>query len=327
MLHLLYVFIGGLCLYIGAEWLVRGASGLAASLGVRPLVIGLTVVAYGTSAPELVVGVGSALSHKGAIALGNSIGSNIANLGLILGITAILTPPKVDPNVRRRDLPVLVASTLVVPVVLLDGTISRFEAGLLLAAAIIYSFVTLRSAKADPADARVDEERLETVKQASEVAGAPQPRTRTALVVTTLVGMLALVGGGKFFVDGASGVARLLGMSDRVVGLTIVAIGTSVPELATSIIAARRGHSDVAVGNVVGSNIFNTFLILGAAGLAGSIELPLRELALDLSALVLLTAVGVWAMLRPRVSRAAGVALVACYAAFLVALLLLPQRE
>ncbi len=155
-------------------------------------------------------------------------------------------------------------------------------------------------------------------------AGAPNPRRRFGLVVTTAVGLLALLGGGKLFVDGASGVARLLGMSDRLVGLTIVAIGTSVPELATSVIAARRGHSDVAVGNVVGSNIFNTLLILGAAGMAGSIDQPLREVAIDLTALGLLTAASVWALLRPRVTRVMGIVLVAGYVAFLAALVLLP---
>ncbi len=305
-------------LYLGAEWLVRGASGLASSLGVRPLVIGLTVVAYGTSAPELVVGVGAALSHKGSIAFGNSVGSNIANLGLILGITSIISPPKVDPDMRRRDLPVLVASTLAIPAVLVDGTISRLEAALLLAAALGYSALTLKNAKADPA-------KLTAVADAAEIAGAPAPKKPFGMVVVAVLGMAALVAGGKFFVDGATGIAHLLGMSDRLVGLTIVAIGTSVPELATSIIAARRGHSDVAVGNVVGSNIFNTFLILGASGTVGSIDQSLREVWLDLGALAVLTAIAVWALLAPRVTRRMGFVLLAGYATFLVALVLGPQ--
>ena len=310
MNHALLLVIGGFCLYIGAEWLVRGASGLAASLGVRPLVIGLTVVAYGTSAPELAVGVGSALSHQGAIALGNSIGSNIANLGLILGVTALVSPPKVDPSVRRRELPALLAATLAVPLVLLDGRISRLEGGLLLLGALLHSALTLRAA-------RLDRAALGAVQLAAETAGAPRPKSQRGLVGISLVGLLALLGGGKLFVDGASGVARLLGMSEHTVGLTIVAVGTSLPELATSVLAARRGHSEVAIGNVIGSNIFNSLLILGAAGVVGSIEQPLAELRFDLAALGALTLAGAGVLLRPAVSRLAGAALVASYVAFL----------
>ncbi|HRG95336.1 MAG TPA: calcium/sodium antiporter [Polyangiaceae bacterium] len=315
MNHALLLVIGGFCLYIGAEWLVRGASGLAASLGVRPLVIGLTVVAYGTSAPELAVGVGSALSHQGAIALGNSIGSNIANLGLILGVTALVSPPKVDPSVRRRELPALLAATLAVPLVLLDGRISRLEGGLLLLGALLHSALTLRAA-------RLDKAALGAVQSAAETAGAPRPKSQRGLVGISLVGLLALLGGGKLFVDGASGVARLLGMSEHTVGLTIVAVGTSLPELATSVLAARRGHSEVAIGNVIGSNIFNSLLILGAAGLVGSIEQPLEELRFDLAALGVLTLAGAGFMLRPVVSRLAGALLLAGYVAFLVGLAL-----
>jgi cation:H+ antiporter len=273
------------------------------------------VVAYGTSAPELAVGVGSALSHQGAIALGNSIGSNIANLGLILGVTALVSPPKVDPSVRRRELPALLASTLAVPLVLLDGRISRLEGGLLLLGALLHSALTLRAA-------RLDKAALGAVQSAAETAGAPRPNSQRGLVGISLVGLLALLGGGKLFVDGASGVARLLGMSEHTVGLTIVAVGTSLPELATSVLAARRGHSEVAIGNVIGSNIFNSLLILGAAGLVGSIEQPLEELRFDLAALGVLTLAGAGFMLRPVVSRLAGALLLAGYVAFLVGLAL-----
>jgi len=308
--HALLLVVGGFCLYIGAEWLVRGASGLAAALGVRPLVIGLTVVAYGTSTPELVVGVGSALSHQGPIALGNSIGSNIANLGLILGVTALVSPPKVDPGLRRRDLPALLVATCAVPLVLLDGRISRLEGALLLLGAFLHSALTLRPR-------RVDRAELGAVQAAAETAGAPHARSRRSLVVVSFVGLLALLAGGKLFVDGASGVARLCGMSEHTVGLTIVAVGTSLPELATSVLAARRGHAEVAIGNVVGSSIFNVLLILGAAGLVGSVEQPLAELRFDLAVLGVITLAGAGFMLRPAVSRLAGAVLVAGYCAFL----------
>jgi cation:H+ antiporter len=309
--------VGGFCLYIGAEWLVRGSSGLALSFGVRPLVVGLTVVAYGTSMPELVVGVGAALSHKGAIALGNSVGSNVANLGLILGITALIAPPKIDPAIRRRELPVLVMATLAIPMVLLDGRLSRFEAVLLLGGALSYSILLLWNAKADPEAAR-------DAQEMAEAAGAPKARGPWALSAIAAVGLIILLAGGKLFVDGASGIARTLGMSDRLVGLTVVAVGTSLPELATSIIAARRGQSEVALGNLLGSNIFNALLILGAVGVAGTLEQPIREVAADLVALCVITGLGVVALLRPRVSRAMGAVLLVGYATFIVQAILWP---
>lgn len=313
MNHVVLLVIGGFALYIGAEWLVRGASGLATSLGVRPLVVGLTVVAYGTSTPELVVGIGSALSHQGAVALGNSIGSNIANLGLILGTTTLISPPKVDPSLRGRELPVLLAATALVPLVLLDGRISRIEAALLLTAALAYTAWLVRHSMVSARD-------LEVVEDLAEAAGAPKPRKRSMLILMSLVGMLALLGGGKLFVDGAVGVAHRLGMSDRIVGLTIVAVGTSLPELATSVIAALRGRSDLALGNVLGSNIFNVLLILGSAGLAGSIEQPLGALKIDLGTLGVLTGVAAFGIARARITRFLGALLLGGYAGFIALL-------
>jgi cation:H+ antiporter len=279
---------GGLLLYFGAEWFVGGASALALALRVPQILVGLTVVAYGTSAPEIIVGVQAASAGHGEVALGNVIGSNIANVGLILGIAALIRPARVDGALRRRELPVLVASTAVMPLLLLDGVVSRWEAGGLLLVAVGYTGWMIHAARsaASVAAARAD---AKTAGEAADAAGAPKPVGTLRAALTAAVGLGVLLVGGHIFVDGAVSVARVLGMSDRLVGLTIVAVGTSLPELITSVIAARRGHSDLAVGNVVGSNIFNTFLCLGAAGLAGSVGAPLYTLGVDLVALVVMT--------------------------------------
>lgn len=310
--------VGGILLYFGAEWLVRGASGLAAKLRVRPLVIGLTVVAYGTSAPELVVGIGSALAGRGGIAFGNAVGSNIANLGLILGTTALVSPPKVDGSLVRRELPTMVVSALLVPVLLLDGYVSRLEGAGLLVAAASYTYVMIRASRGEPLASAIADAR-EVAKEASVASGAPVDASPMRLGVTAVVGLGGLLLGGKWFVDGASAVALALGMSERLVGLTIVAIGTSLPELATSLVAARRGHPDIAVGNVVGSNIFNVLLILGASGVAGPLRVGLRESAVELAALAVMTLM-VAASLRTarRMTRVEGAILVGLYVGFLV---------
>jgi cation:H+ antiporter len=313
---------GGVLLYFGAEWLVGGASGLARALGVPQLLVGLTVVAYGTSAPEVVVGVKASLDGAGGIALGNVVGSNIANLGLILGLTTLLRPAQVDGALIRREVPVLLLATLAVPVVLIDGVVTRLEGAALLLAALGYSLwmvaSTRRSMKAEAADAARNAGQME---KAADLAGAPTSRGRGRLAVTALAGLAFLVLGGSLFVDGAAGLARGWGMSERVIGLTIVAVGTSLPELATSLIAAWRGHSDLSVGNVVGSNIFNALLCLGAAALLAPVEAPLVSVRFDLSVMVALTVFGAVAMRRARViGRVEGGLLLAGYVGFLVAL-------
>lgn len=312
---------GGVLLYFGAEWLVGGAAGLARAFGLPQLLIGLTVVAYGTSAPEVVVGVKASLSGSGDIALGNVVGSNIANLGLILGLTCLVSPARVDGALGRREVPVLMLSTLAVPVVLLDGVVSRVEGGGLLAAALGYSVWMVRSARRSLGpDAGAKAGQME---QAADLAGAPTARGKGRLALTAVAGLAFLVLGGSLFVDGASGLARSWGISERLIGLTIVAVGTSLPELATSLIAAWRGHSDLSVGNVVGSNIFNALLCLGAAAVLRPVEAPNAAGALDVFVLVGLTAFGAVALRKERrVGRLEGALLVTAYAGFLVALAL-----
>lgn len=314
------LLFGGVLLYFGAEWLVRGAAGIARSLGVRPLVIGLTVVAYGTSAPEFTVGVRAALAGQGDLAFGNAVGSNIANLGLILGTTALVAPPAVDPSLIRREVPVLVVATLLVPIALLDGRLAPWEGLGLVALALAYTVHAVRSARAVAAvPARAPEAAAGAAAEAEEVA-APLAG-RPALAALAALGLGLLVGGGDLFVRGATGVARALGMSDRLIGLTVVAVGTSLPELAASLVAALRGHGAIAVGNVVGSNIFNLLLILGAAGAVRGVEVDTRAVRFDLLALVGFTLFAAFALRGDRrISRPEGALLLAGYVGFVVAL-------
>lgn len=312
------LIVGLACLYFGAEWLVGGAAGLARSFGIRQLIIGLTVVAYGTSSPELVVGISAGLRDQGAIALGNVIGSNIANLGLILALCALIRAPSVDRQIVVRELPVLLIATAAVPLVLIDGQVSTFESFGLLAFAVGYTLsmvFTSRRGGAAAADA--------VAEDAAEASGIERPRSRSRMAALTLLGLAVLIGGGHLLVSGASGIARVAGLSDQIIGLTIVAIGTSLPELAISLIAAIRGHGDIAVGNVVGSNIFNVVLILGASGLAGAIKTPIHELAFELSALGALTLIAASSMATRRtVGRLEAIVMLLGYIAFLTLLAL-----
>jgi cation:H+ antiporter len=319
VLDVTQLVIGFVLLYFGAEWLVSGAAGLARSFGIRPLIVGLTVVAYGTSSPELVVGISAGLHDQGAIALGNVIGSNIANIGLILAVCALIRAPRVDRQIVVREVPVLIVATALVVVVMFDGSLSTIEGTTLLGCAASYTIwivaVSRRGSVAEAAAVEAD---------AAKAAGlGDQPaRSRRMLVALTVAGLGVLIGGGHFLVEGAVGVARAAGLTDQLIGLTIVAVGTSLPELATTVVAALRGHGDIAVGNVVGSNIFNILLILGASGLAGTIEAPLSALALEIIALVAMTGLAALAMATRRtVGRIEALLLLCGYIAFLIGLI------
>jgi cation:H+ antiporter len=313
LLNVVLLVVGSALLYFGAEWLVKGAASLARVMGMRPLAVGLTVVAYGTSAPELAVSVVSALEKKSAIALGNVIGSNIANIGLILGITALIAPPKVQAGLMKRELPLVMLATLGVPIVLWDGRVSRIEGGLLLLGAAIFTLVSLRAVESDP----------DAPQSSTEEIPPPELRSKGRLGAYVAVGLVLLLGGGKIFVTGATGLALAIGMSERVVGLTVVAVGTSLPELAASLVAALRGHPEIALGNVLGSNVFNVTLILGASAVTRPLAASLAEAKFDLSTLGVLTVLCAIAMRTKRkIQRWEGAVLLAMYAAFTVVLVL-----
>ena len=251
--------VGGLVLlFVGAEGLVRGGAALAIRFGVTPLVVGLTVIAFGTSSPELVVSVKASLEGNGAISLGNVIGSNVCNVALILGLSAIIKPVTIQAQVVRREIPILIGASLLLWLMLMGGVLGRFEGVLLLAGLLVYLIYSYLSAR---------REKNEAVK--AEFAEAVPRPARRAWVDSALVvcGLVALALGANLFVDGAVVVAERFGVSQVVIGLTIVAIGTSLPELATSVVAALKGEGDLSVGNVVGSNLFNIFGILGVAAL------------------------------------------------------------
>lgn len=263
--------LGGLVLLVvGAEVLVRGAARLAAAAGISPLVVGLTVVAFGTSSPELAVTVKAALAGQAGLAVGNVVGSNIFNVLLILGVSALVAPLLVSRQLLRLDVPLMIGVSLLVWLLAADGRLGRAEGAGLVAVLVAYtSFLVVQS-------------RRETKAVQQEYAAAvPAARGRWALDLVFVIGGLALlVLGSGWLVDGAAAVARRLGVSDLVVGLTVIAAGTSMPEAVTSVVASLRGQRDIAVGNVVGSNIFNLLAVLGLGSLAAPAGLEISAAAL-----------------------------------------------
>ena len=319
MLDLVPLLLGGVLLYFGAEWLVSGSSSLALSLRIPKLLVGLTVVAYGTSAPEAVVGVQAARTQHADIALGNVVGSNIANLGLILALSVLLRPARVSGVLRSREVPVLLLTAIALPLLLLDGRVSWRESALLLSVAATYTAWMVADARRRDRIAQA-KEAGETVVAAADAAGGPtQSRQVGRSLGIALVGLLLLIAGGQLFVQSATALARSWGVSERIVGLTLVAVGTSLPELATSLIASAKGHAEIAVGNVVGSNIFNVLLCLPASAIAGPVGAPLSAVAPDLVAMVCMTLLGCLFLRSERqITRAEGAILLLLYIAFLV---------
>jgi len=255
--------ITGLCiLYFGGETLLRGAVALASRFGLSSLAIGLTVVAFGTSAPELAISLNAALNNASDIALGNVIGSNIANLGLILGLSAVISPLLVQAKIIRLDALIMLASVLLFAVFLLDNQIGRLEGIILSTGLLAYIAFTFIQARKEP-----------EVIQEEFLQGVPKTRGRLTIDLgLVILGLGLLILGGKLLVLAAVTIALQLGMSEAVIGLTIVALGTSLPELTATLVAARRGYGNIAIGNIIGSNIFNMLGILGITTLVTPLE-------------------------------------------------------
>jgi len=311
----LWLAVGLVLVLYGAKWLVDGASSVAKSLNVPDIVIGLTIVAFGTSAPELVANLFSALDGKTDIAIGNIMGSNIANVFLILGVAAAIYPLKVHHGTTWKEIPLSLLAALILFImandVWLDGSgsnmISRTDGLVLLGFLSIFFVYTFEIAKKSP-------------DETHDVAVIPMWKSATFIAV----GLLALFLGGKWFVDGASGMARQWGVSERLIGLTIVAIGTSLPELATSVIAALNKKADIAVGNVVGSNIFNIFFILGISATVK--PLPYNAAQSNLDALVVIGAsallfLSTRTLSKSVITRVEGVIFVGIYFVYLIYLI------
>jgi cation:H+ antiporter len=308
MLMTAALLVGGLVvLTLGADWLVRGATGLAAAAGISPLIIGLTVVAFGTSAPELAVAVQAAFAGNADIAVGNVVGSNIFNVLFILGLSAMITPLLVDRQLIRLDVPVMVAVSVLALALALNGRYGRLEGVLLVAILLVYIGILFVKAKRGSAAGLVVAE--------ADAASAPMWK-QLALI---LVGLAGLVLGARWLVEGAVGMAQALGLSELVIGLTIIAAGTSLPEVATSVIAAIKGQRDIAVGNIVGSNIFNILSVLGITAIVApdGIAVASEALRLDLPVMlaVALLCIPVFVFGR-EIRRWEGVLLFACYIAY-----------
>ena len=271
-------------LYFGAEWLVRGAARLAGSLGVSPIVVGLTVVSFGTSAPELVVCTVAAMGGDTDLAIGNVVGSNLANIGLILGLTAMVRPLEVQARIVWREMPLMLLVTAGLYPLAWDLRLSRADGVILLMALVGYLLFVFNSIRYEAPEV------LEEYTEFMEASEQMSTRSYVPDVVWVLLGSACLVLGGYCIVEGAVQVATSLGVSQVVIGLTVVAVGTSLPELATSIVAAARKEADIAVGNVIGSNIFNVAAILGTTSFLEVVPVPASVLSREFPAVLFLSA-------------------------------------
>lgn len=305
---LLLLIVGFLVLGLGAETMVRGSSTLALKLGIKPLVIGLTVVAFGTSAPELAVSIESTLAGRSSIALGNVIGSNIANIGLILGIMAIITPINIELQLVKKQIPLVIAGSMLMWLLLLDQQIDFVDGMFLFAGLIGFLLFNYQQARKDQAACQLIE--------SNPIISTPR-RPVLFYVVTVVIGAVLLVYGSSLFVDSAISLARYLGISEAIIGLSIIAVGTSIPELATSLVAAYNKEPGLAVGNVVGSNLFNILGILGITGVISNIsgsEFDIVDLGVMLSYAIILLPFA-WTNLR--ISRVEGTILLVGYIAYM----------
>lgn len=278
--------VGLTLLYFGAEWLVSGSSSIALRLGITPLIVGCTVVAFGTSAPELVVSM--AAVHGGAddISVGNIVGSNIANLALILGTAAIIRPMVVQSTVIRREYPVMVGATMMIIALGYDGYLSRMDGVVLLCGMlgyILYMIVIARLEMAEGKDVSFDElDDLDPDQGSNMIDGA-----------RLVLGIIGLAGGAQLMVNSATSIASMLGVPDLIIAISVVAIGTSLPELATSVVAAMKDAADISVGNVVGSNVFNSLLVLGAVAAMSGVKVGADVIRWDFWVMLVITVV-VW---------------------------------
>ncbi len=272
LLQIILLLAGLTVLYFGAEWLVKGASRFARSFNIRPIVIGLTIVAFGTSMPELVTSVVAGINHLSDIAVGNIVGSNIANIGLILGLAAIVQPLTIDMRLLSREIPIMIGISLLLYFMGWDGILSRLEGGILLVGIVTYTCYVYRMAL---------KESKAVEQEYEEFVGAAYDSILKD-IFWIIIGLIALVGGAYLLVHSAIYIARVVGISELVIGLTVIAVGTSLPELATSMVAAIRKESDISVGNVIGSNVFNILAVLGIAAIIQPLQINPISLRIDM---------------------------------------------
>lgn len=307
--NFLLVAAGLAMLYFGAEWLVRGSIAISNKLGVSQLVIGLTVVAFGTSTPELAVSISSAMQGLSDVALGNVVGSNIVNMGAILGISAIVSPIIVSKSAIRKEVPIMIGVSFLLLAIILDGKIDLVDGILLVVGIIVFVWYSYKSSKKD-----TDIEEI-------PVSQILQKNVFSKSIVFMVAGLLLLTGGSFLTVDNAVIIGTSFGVSELFMGLTVVAIGTSLPELITSAVAARKGHSDLSIGNIVGSNIFNILAILGISSLISGITVS-EQILIDVGIMFAFSLLLIPIMRSGFViSRKEGIVLVAGYVAYVAFLL------
>jgi cation:H+ antiporter len=275
ILNAFLLCLGILLLYFGSEWMVRGAASLAISFHLRPIVVGLTIVAFATSAPELLVSFIAAVKGASGVSLGNIIGSNVANVGLVLGASTLLRPLAVDQDLVRRDIPFMIVFSAVFWLISLDGEIGRIDGLILLSGLALFLYLGIRSAgKGD---------------RAGTEFGKGKNRNTARHLLLILVGITGLMVGADLIVRSAIFIARNLGFSELFIGLTIVAVGTSLPELATSMVAGARSQADLSIGNVVGSNVFNICMVMGMVGLLNPIAVDGKLMNFEFPSLLILS--------------------------------------
>ncbi len=320
--NIFFCLIGFLFLYYGAEWLVKASSSLARSLGVSPVVIGLTIVAFGTSAPELVVSFISSIQGKSMIAVGNVIGSNICNISLIMGVCALFQPLTCHASVIKQDIPMMLGVSVYLLLLSFNSVIGRCEGITLIAGILVYTLVnyylTIHQNNSEMS--------ILTSEAVKELEDIGYIANRYQQVLFILIGVAGVVAGAQLVVEAAVKIMKVLGVSEKFIGLTIVAFGTSLPELATSVVAAIRKEMDISIGNLVGSNIFNILMVIGAAAAARPIVIPggFWQSGLYIDYMVMmLTSFLPWLLMRKNctITRSGGGLLVSCYICYLIYLI------
>ncbi len=318
---LLLLAAGMAILIKGADWLVDGAVAIARHFGMGPLIIGLTIVAMGTSAPEVAASIAAALSDKSDMAIGNVFGSNVANLALVGGVCALIRPITVTRLAALRDIPIMLGVTFLLYGLFFNLTVGRLEgAGMLVLFAAIIFYMVQSERKVAIRDRQI----LKDAESVIEQAAPHPPKTMWVSLLLIVLGLICLTGGAKLTILGAVELGRRAGLSDAVIGSTIIAVGTSLPELITCVVAAFKGHDDLSIGNLVGSNIFNMLLVIGTASVVSPLTISARMAGLDyvfMLAISLLFAVLVF--IGKRVNRPAGAMLVLSYVGYLVYLFMI----
>ncbi len=316
--YVLFCIVGFLMLYFCADWLVKGSSGLARSLGITPLVIGLTVVAFGTSAPELVVSLISTINGKNMIAVGNVVGSNICNIALILGVSALFQPITGHRSVIQRDIPVMVGVSFLFLVFSFNSIIGTLEGAFLFICVILYIIMNYQ---AGVKVSRPNHENVTTITDAKVAVMENKFSDRIKQIFLIIIGIVGVVFGAQLVVDSATKIMQVLGVNEKFIGLTIVAFGTSLPELATSVVAAIRKEMDISIGNLVGSNVFNILSVIGATAMVKPIQIPggfiESGLVIDYLVMIFISFLP-WLLMRKNytIDRIGGALLLTCYVGY-----------